>query len=324
MVLIYLSNILQASYASDILFILTLYLTKCAVTFLFLRLSPDRKHVRASKIILALCTILTIASVFMISFDCTTSHPWLFISSHCTSAIPRWDAFAAFDIFTEVLLSLMPLFIVSSLQMSWGKKYVVLMAFSLRLLIIVPIAFRLYYIKKEYNSNDPTLIGSWAVIVTQVDVAYAIISATIPCLRPYMAATATATAPTDGTRLGTRYAKGSQEKSGGNAKNSYGLTSLAGRFKGVKSGREEKQLSTSTQEIYGNNNDHTVSVISPGDQHSVESAESRQMIIRRDVEWAVTDEEIPQVLRTYSQNGHDTRRSEGRRSDEGVAMGSAI
>jgi hypothetical protein len=292
------------------------------VIFLFLRLSPDLKHGMASKGILGLTTILTVASIFMISFDCTISHPWLFISSHCTSAIPRWEAFAAFDIFTEVLLGLMPFLIVRSLQMSWAKKYIVLMAFSVRLLIFIPIAFRLYYVKKEYNSTDPTLIGTWAAIVTQVDIAYAIISATIPCLRPFMAATVTATAPTDGTRRGTRYAKGSQEKSN-TAKNTYGLNSLASRFKASRA-REEKQLSSSTQEIYGNNVDHTVSVISPGDQHSVESAESRQMIIRRDVEWAVTDEEGGQhASRTYSQNGPEGRRSEGRRSDEG-GVGNAI
>ena len=313
------SNTTQASYASDVLFIFTLYLTKCAVIFLFLRLSPDRKHVMVSKIILGLTTILTIASIFMISFNCTISHPWLFVSSHCTGAIPRWEAFAAFDIFTEVLLGLMPLLIVRYLQMGWTKKYIVVMAFSLRLLILVPIAFRLYYLKREYSSNNPTLIGTWAAIVTQVDVAYAIISATIPCLRPFMAATVTSTAPTDGSRKGSRYAKGSQDKPTNISKNSYGLNSLTSRFKNGKSTREEKQLSAaSTQEIYGNNVDHTVSVISPGDQHSVESQESRQMIIRRDVEWAVTDEEVGNPQRTYSQHGQD-----GWRSDEGP-VGNAI
>jgi hypothetical protein len=313
------SNITQASYASDILFILSLYLTKCAVVFLFLRLSPDRRHVMASKFILGLTTILTIASIFMISFNCTISHPWLFISSHCTGAIPRWESFAAFDIFTEFLLGLMPLLIVRSLQMSWSKKYIVVMAFSLRLLIMVPIAFRLYYLKREYSSNNPTLIGTWAAIVTQVDVAFAIISATIPCLRPFMAATVTSTAPTDGTRKDSRYAKGSQDKPTNISKNAYGLHSLASRFKNGKSPREEKQLSDqSTQEIYGTNVDHTVSVISPGDQHSVESQDSRQMIIRRDVEWAVTDEGVGTPQRTYSQQGQ-----EGRGSDERV-IGSAI
>ena len=183
----------------------------------------------------------------------------------------------------------------------------ILMAFSLRLLIMIPIAFRLYYLRKEYFSDNPPLSGTWAAIITQVDLAYAIISATIPCLRPFIAATATATAPTDGTRKGSRYAKGSREKSS-SAGNAYGLGSLVGRFKGPKT--EEKQLSTSTHELYRYENDHTAAVVSPGDQHSVESQESRQMIIRRDVEWSVTDEEP----------GHG---QDSRKSDEG-AVGTAI
>jgi hypothetical protein len=310
------SNISQASYASDILFICTLYLAKCAVVFLYLRLSPERNHKTASKIILGLSTVFTIASIFMISIDCNISHPWLFIESHCTGAWPRWEAFAAFDIFTEVLLGLMPFAIIRSLQMSWSKKYMILMAFSLRLLIMIPIAFRLCYLKKEYFSDNPTLSGTWAAIVTQVDLAYAIISATIPCLRPFIAATATATAPTDGTLKDSKYAKGSREKSS-SAGNAYGLSSLAGRFKGPKS--EEKQLSTSTHELYRYKNDHTAAVVSPGDQHSVESQESRQMIIRRDVEWSVTDEE-PGLgpMRTYPRHGQDSRKG-----DDGV-VGNAI
>lgn len=302
-------NTLQASYASDILFICTLYLAKCAVVLLFLRLSPERKHKTASKIILGLSTVFTIASIFMISIDCNISHPWLFIESHCTGAWLRWEIFAAFDIFTEVLLGLMPFAIIRSLQMSWSKKYMILMAFSLRLLIMIPVAFRLYYLKKEYFSDNPTLSGTWAVIVTQVDLAYAIISATIPCLRPFIAATVTATAPTDGTRKGSRYAQGSREKSS-SAGNAYGLSSLAGRLKSQKT--EEKQLSTSTHELYRYNKDHTAAVISTGDQQSLESQESRQMIIRRDVEWTVTDEEPghgPQ--RTYSRHGQDRRSDEG-------------
>ena len=310
----YVTNSSQASYASDILFIFTLYLTKCAVVFLFLRLSPDRRHVMASKIILGLATVLTVASIFMIAISCNVSAPWAFIDEHCTNLWPRWQAFAAFDIFTEVLLGLMPILIVQSLQMSWSKKYIVLMAFSFRLLIFVPIAFRLHYIKEEIFSDNQTFVGTWAVICTQVDISYAIIAATIPCLRPFMAATVTATAPTDGTRKGTRYVKGSREKSVKG--NSYGLQSILPHFNKSKNQNTEKQVSTSTttQEIYGTNHDHNVSVISPGDQHSVESQESRQMIIRRDVEWAVTDEEPgSNPTRTYSQQGRSSMNG-----DEGV------
>jgi hypothetical protein len=268
----------------------------------------------ASRITLGLTTVLTVASIFMIAISCNISAPWAFIEQHCTNLWPRWQAFAAFDIFTEVLLGLMPILIVQSLQMSWSKKYIVLMAFSFRLLIFIPIAFRLHYIKQEIFSDDQTFVGTWAAICTQVDMSYAIIAATIPCLRPFMAATVTATAPTDGTQKGTRYIQGSREKSGKG--NSYGLQSIIPRFNKSKNQNTEKQSSTSTttQEIYGTNHDHNVSVISPGDQHSVESQESRQMIIRRDVEWAVTDEEpSSNPTRTYSLHGHGSTNG-----DEGV------
>lgn len=265
--------------------------------------------------------MLTVTSIFMIAFSCKISAPWDFIGEHCTNVWPRWQAFAGFDIFTEVLLGLMPIMIVQSLQMSWSKKYIVLMAFSFRLLIFVPIAFRLHYLKKEIFSDDQTFVGTWTAICTQVDISYAIIAATIPCLRPFMTATVTTIAPTDGTRKGSRYVKGTREKSGSNG-NNYGLQSIIPRFNRTKKAEKQVSTSTTTQEIYGTNNDHNVFVISPGDQHSVESQDSRQMIIRRDVEWAVTDEE-PGTLptRTYSQHGHDGHGSTN--GDEGI-VGHAI
>lgn len=77
----------QASYASDILYILTLWLTKCSVGFLFLRLSPDKNHNMMSNMILLASTVLMAISVFLVALRCDLAHPWIFINGQCTNVV---------------------------------------------------------------------------------------------------------------------------------------------------------------------------------------------------------------------------------------------
>ena len=154
--------------------------------------------------------------------------------------------------------------------------------------MIVAAALRLHYLGGELRSFDTTLDGVFATICTQIDMNYAIVSATIPCLRPFMAATSTQHSIPAKSQGSSRYGTGTArlETPG----NNIALASLSSKLEGPS--ETGKEASTSTKKVSGwNGFDHTVSVISPGDQHSIESHESKQMIIRKDVEWAVSYEE---------------------------------
>lgn len=144
--------------------------------------------------------------------------------------------------------------------------------------VIAPTALRLYYLGKEFSSSDPTLDGVLASVCTQIEMNFAIIAATTPCLRPFMAALSTnygAPAPTKTSPSGTGTARSNNE---------FSLSSFSKMSRLGRSDEKGKQASMPTTRW--DQSKHHASVIS-GDQHSMESHESKQMIISKNTEWAV-------------------------------------
>jgi hypothetical protein len=142
--------------------------------------------------------------------------------------------------------------------------------------VIAPAILRLVYLNQEFTSSDPTLHGVYASVCTQTQISYAIIGATIPCLRPFMAALATnygAPAQIRTSPSGTKKSKYA---------NQYNLSSLS---KSSRSANLDKPKISAPTKPWDRSNHH-VSVAS-GDQHSMESHESKQMIISKNVEWQV-------------------------------------
>jgi hypothetical protein len=139
--------------------------------------------------------------------------------------------------------------------------------------VIAPALLRIFYLNQEFTSSDPTLHGVLASVCTQIQISYAIVAATIPCLRPFMAALATNYGAPAQTRTSPSGTKKSQQ---------YNLSSLS---KSARSIRIDKPTSSGPIRPWDRSNNHT-SVVS-GDQHSMESHESKQMIISKNTEWHV-------------------------------------
>lgn len=142
----------------------------------------------------------------------------------------------------------------------------------------------MYYIKNGLLSNNPTLLGVFAIIWTQVELNYSITMATVPCLKPFMSA------------LSTNYGDlsrveniGSQYGSGKDSNVSYGLGSLANAASRRKSTIAGMKLSDSQFRKDGVYNVTKVTHSSQpaGDGVSIESNESTKMIIKKEVNWTV-------------------------------------
>lgn len=183
------------------------------------------------------------------------------------------------------------------------------------------IILRLYYLKIELASSDPTFNAVLTSIWTQVHEDYIIIATTIPCLKPFMVACNTGwghAAPHTGD--------GSKLPHSG----SYGLVSLTNGGKSNAAGKNSTLVSsvgipnmqkTTTNSVGGaphphlghhhhqhhNNNNKSGAVVgihtrqsseqAPVDEAamSIASNDSQQMIIRREVGYSVTydDEAAP-------------------------------
>jgi len=135
-------------YASDILYLMTMFLSKCATAFLFLRLTPGRGHAVAIWGTISTCKLWAVVSIFLVAFRCHTVHPWLDVSSACTGLVgslcqracsllttqfARWAFIAALDMATEAALFIISVYLVWGLQMSMKSKAIVVCAFSCRL-----------------------------------------------------------------------------------------------------------------------------------------------------------------------------------------------
>jgi hypothetical protein len=207
--------------------------------------------------------------------------------------------------------------------MTLFKKCAIMFAFALRLLVIVPAAFRLHFVADALNSSNFTLDMTFQVVCKQVEIAYAIVAATLPCLRPFMVATATNYgAPAEGhkSKMGSysrAYVRsGTNNKSSHTGRNqSHTAFSLSHITRNMSSGlHSEKNNVASTMnadnngpmhgmDSYGRHRATVVSSHAPRDGRSIDSSESKQMIIRKDVEYAVEYDSRPAGSEEYREIG---------------------
>ena len=208
--------------------------------------------------------------------------------------------------------------------MSLFKKCAIMFTFALRLLVIVPAAFHLHFVAEALNSSNFTLDVTYEVVCKQVEIAYAIVAATLPCLRPFMVATATNYgAPAEGhkSKMGS-YSRAAYARSGTNNKSSqtgrnqnHTAFSLSNITRNMGSGlHSEKNNAASTvdaesnaavngMESYGKHRATVVSSHMPRDGRSIDSSESKQMFIRKDVEYAVEYDSRPGGSEEYREIG---------------------
>ncbi|KAH7383048.1 hypothetical protein BKA64DRAFT_749130 [Cadophora sp. MPI-SDFR-AT-0126] len=270
----------KAIYSSELLYIITLWFTKCSVALLFIRLSPNKWHNLASYSILGISTVFMLISVFIVSLRCDLTQPWIFIGASCPHVSARWQTVAAMDIITEVALFSTSIFLVKNLQLSLYQKSLVVFAFGLRLPMIAPIVLRLNSILSTLNSADPTLDGTMSIVYTQIELCYSIIAATTPCLRPFMKA------------LSTHYGAPASIKSTPTNTHAYTLNSFSQRNKtsGAKFASQGRTNRGSNDvdmpTVRWDNSAHHASVMS-GDQRSIQSHDSRQLIISKNTQWTV-------------------------------------
>ncbi|KAK3687849.1 hypothetical protein B0T22DRAFT_140161 [Podospora appendiculata] len=286
----------KSSYASDILYLLVLWLTKSSIAFLFIRLSPYRGHIFCANICLCMSTVFMIVSVLIISLRCDLHAPWIFIGAQCPGLLARWQAVAVFDVSTEVFLFAVSIYMAQALKLPFSKKAVVVLAFALRLPVIFPAIIRLIFLGTQLSSADPTLTGVAASVCTQIQLSYAIIAATTPCLRPFMTALSTHY----GGPREPRTPKGSKA---GNSGNSFSLASLSVRSRNAAAAAAASAAGRTSEDAIGtisagdvlvtrwDQADYHVAIQSrakvSADAGSLQSEESQRMIISKNTEWQV-------------------------------------
>lgn len=190
--------------------------------------------------------------------------------------------------------------------MSTKLKVAVVGAFLLRILIVIPTAFKLALLRRDLPKSDATFTATGVVIATQVTLHYTVMAATFPCMRAFLQAFNSGLGATTGLTTaavydGNAYAKGSKT---GDSKVSaaYALESVD---------REAENSRTARSASFRPDHGHTTTttVTTAAHQHqmerdrqlqgrqnrgtsqgSLDSDESKQPIIKKTLEWEVRHE----------------------------------
>lgn len=175
----------KAIYASDMLFIVTLALSKMAVLVLLWSLTPDVTHHRFMFVAGAIIAVWGTSSVFVAAFQCSIPQTWAILSSHCIDRHAFWTYFGILNIITELHLILLPCLIISDLQTRFVRKLSVMSAFMLRVTVIGATIAELYFRFQANKSQDQTF-ADWPIWVSALFVqGSSIIFACVPFMKPF-------------------------------------------------------------------------------------------------------------------------------------------
>ncbi|VUC35668.1 unnamed protein product [Clonostachys rosea] len=179
------SYILKSHYASDVLYIAALLLSKVSATRTLWGMAPRerRKAIWATE---ALIAAWAASSILASLFQCSLPQPWDFIHGQCFNRSIFWIYVDALNIVTDLAITgiLVEMFV--KLKTSTSKKILVIGVFGCRIFIIPPIISHMYYFKRTANSPNP-IFDMWEpTVIVQVIQCLSIMATCIPYLKPFM------------------------------------------------------------------------------------------------------------------------------------------
>ena len=161
----------QYTAASTVLTVIALYLAKVSMVMLIGRLFT--KSVRTYWIVVA---VFGLVSAIQIEAGC--------VYPTCTNVAPRYYAYAALDIATELVVLALPTHYIQNVRMKRKRKTKVLLTFSSRALIILFAALIIWAATRVLDTGNFTTSITLPVILLQLELGLSIIiCAIIPCFR---------------------------------------------------------------------------------------------------------------------------------------------
>jgi hypothetical protein len=179
-----LTNTKQSYYASNIFVTVSLGLSRCSVLIFILRLTPIESHRHIAYGIIIATTLWTFGAAMAAALQCDPSQPWILVGQQCPHVYTRLKAVCIIDAILEAALVACTCWLVRPLKTSPSNKFMVVFVFSFRLPLVILIAFRLHTFNYNNLTTNFTFYESIYVTLTQTQVNYSLISATIPNLRP--------------------------------------------------------------------------------------------------------------------------------------------
>ena len=181
----------KAYYASDLLFIVTIYLAKVSLVVFIMRLTPSHNILYFCYGFITTLTMWMLASVFSLAFQCSLPQPWDSMQLHlatCEVSIAGlYYSNGAVDVLSDIVIIFTPTLIVWNVQISRAQRFTVIGVFGSRLAVCTCSALLLASVPEFIKSSDRSWEAVTPQIWRQVVQCLSIITACIPCLRPFLA-----------------------------------------------------------------------------------------------------------------------------------------
>jgi len=181
-------NAEKALYAAQLLYIVTNALAKATVALLLARIVFIKSRVYVCYGVLVLSALWGVGALLALAIRCTEYPPWQIIGDQCPNLLAEWKTITALNIIIEVALFAVPVWLVWNLQTDFGRKCTVVSVFALRLPVIAAAVARIHYLSAATHSDQVLLAGVESFICLNIEMHYAVMSATFPTLKPFVAA----------------------------------------------------------------------------------------------------------------------------------------
>ncbi len=209
---------------------------------------------------------------------------------------------APVDVLSELVVVIIPIWMMVPVQVAISKKAVICVAFAFRIPVIAATIARLFYIHPATGSaTDATWIAVSYNIATEVVLCISIMTACIPCLKPFL----------DGFDSGMMGVSFKDRMPGSSATGSRGYKMRDLAYANTKSNNASMMRSQNNEKdmIIEEDPRHKLGVSvevvadgadrSPGHNHRgdngsvASSSKSDQMIIKKNIQWTVQYEDAP-------------------------------
>ncbi|KAK3686191.1 hypothetical protein B0T22DRAFT_443276 [Podospora appendiculata] len=149
---------LQAEYAGDLLFLVSLGLAKLSICACLLTLSPDLVHRRLILGLGLVIAVWTLASFLGSALRCCTHPPWNVVEAgdveaRCLNLYDFLTSVCIINILTDAALVAVPAVMVFPMRLPLKRRATVLLVFGSRTLAIIPTVFQLVYLPRLFESN---------------------------------------------------------------------------------------------------------------------------------------------------------------------------
>ncbi|KAI9704507.1 MAG: hypothetical protein M1820_005581 [Bogoriella megaspora] len=181
-------TILKAGYAANLLYVISICLSKLTVLVLLYVITPVQRNMHIVQGVGATIIAWTMSAFLVVAFQCHTPETWQVVTNRCIDQFSWWLYFESLNAATDLALISLPVIFFWNVQAPWRKKLWVFFYFSLRLTAVAAILAKLIYWTRLHSASDYTL-DQWPVeICTQIIQCLSLLSSCCLYLRPFLEA----------------------------------------------------------------------------------------------------------------------------------------